>query len=101
MTLIYGFNLPMLFTVTVTGGIGQIDEKVIDGKGMSIGVVAPSAAAKYDLQVEDSEGFIRVYGEGMTGNTTIENSVRYYGQHTFKIANATEDGDYQIKVWLQ
>jgi hypothetical protein len=95
----YGVNIPTMAVITVTGGSGSKTLN-LEGKILGIGILAPSAAAVFDLEILDIDGFGVAHIDDGVGNMTIPYNMRFFGQHTIYLTNAT-DGEYKIKVWFE
>lgn len=92
-------NLPQLINITVAGGSGSADV-VLRGVFVAIGIIPPSATAKYNIDITDVDGF-GICGEiNLTGNVTLPCRSVGHGTNTISLTLAT-NGAYKIKVWYE
>lgn len=89
------------FDVTVSGGTGSKAFTSWLGYLRSVYIRAVSSVAVYDWETTDSDGDGKCGETGVTGNILRLFETPMNGNHTFTIANATVNGTYHVKLWIE
>jgi hypothetical protein len=91
---------PKVVDITVTSGTGSATIAGVNLVASGLGVKAVSAAAQYDIDVTDSDGYGLTGRDSCKGNTTLRDRFQVIGTITVTITDATVDGTYSIKLWF-
>lgn len=89
-----------ILTITVSSGTGSATFTA-HGKLNSIGFKMPSGTPTYDFEIVDSASFGVAGKTGLSGKTTLGVDKLCTDLNTITISNATVDGDYLVRLWIE